>query len=188
MESEFKPNTHVDFRCQAINQVHDVIIIGAGPCGLAIAARLRETTPSALFTDAEHQRYHWIQRHKHRTRMVPTKGRATNQVLDDHGERDNRPQTGGACEGTQCSIVVLDSFSDSWMAKWNALFRALEIKNLRSPLFFHPDPADRNGLKGWAYSQGREREMVELKGVVGKELSKHLVKSGCKRKSMQGPR
>ena len=173
---------------QSINQVHDVIIIGAGPCGLAIAARLRETTPSALFTDAEHQRYHWIQKHKRRTRMVPTKGRATNKVLDDHVERNNRPSTLGNCEGTQYSIAVLDSFSDSWMAKWKALFRALEIRNLRSPLFFHPDPADRDGLKGWAYSQGREREMVELKGVVGKELSKHRVKSERKKRVMQGPR
>jgi ribulose 1,5-bisphosphate synthetase/thiazole synthase len=38
--------------------INDVLIVGAGPCGLAVAARMREATPSALFTDVEHQRYH----------------------------------------------------------------------------------------------------------------------------------
>ncbi|KIV87032.1 hypothetical protein PV11_02604 [Exophiala sideris] len=37
--------------------IYDVAIIGAGPAGLAVAARLREATPSALFTDEEHSRY-----------------------------------------------------------------------------------------------------------------------------------
>lgn len=36
--------------------IQDVLIIGGGPCGLAVAARLHESTPSALFTDSEHQR------------------------------------------------------------------------------------------------------------------------------------
>ncbi len=32
--------------------MHDIVIIGAGLCGLGLAARLREPTPSALFTDS----------------------------------------------------------------------------------------------------------------------------------------
>lgn len=53
--------------------VHDVIIVGAGPCGLAVAARLCEHTPSALFTDEEHQRYHWIKKHAAQIAIKPKK-------------------------------------------------------------------------------------------------------------------
>jgi choline dehydrogenase-like flavoprotein len=160
--------------------VYDVIIVGAGPCGLAVAARLRESTPSALFTDVEHQRYHWIQRHKHRTKMVRTKGRADNMVLEDQDK--NESQLHSADHGKPLySIKVLDSSADSWMANWKGLFKILDIAHLRSPLFFHPDPRDRDGLKAWAYAQGRENELLELKGVVGKELSKHHQKKARKR-------
>ena len=48
----------------------DVLIVGAGPCGLAVAARLHEETPSAMFTDEEHQRYHWISKHSGRMPLV----------------------------------------------------------------------------------------------------------------------
>lgn len=56
------------------------------------------------------------------------------------------------------------------------MFRAMEIKTLRSPLFFHPDPRDRDGLLAFAYEQGREEELDEITAVVGKELSKHRKK------------
>ena len=42
--------------------VHDVLIIRAGPMGLAVAARLREPTPFLVFTGAEHDRYQWIKK------------------------------------------------------------------------------------------------------------------------------
>ena len=51
--------------------IHDVLIIGAGPAGLAVAARLREPTPSALFTDAEHNRYQWIKKYSGRMNLRP---------------------------------------------------------------------------------------------------------------------
>ena len=57
--------------------VHDVVIVGAGPCGLAVAARLCEHTPSAIFTDEEHQRYHWIRKHGAR---MSIKNRKNGQV------------------------------------------------------------------------------------------------------------
>lgn len=159
-------------------EVLDIAIIGAGPCALAVAARMRETTPSALFTDAEHQRYHWIKRHKHRVKLVPTKGRATNKIIVE--DKSEKP-CGPICEPPKYLMAVYDSSGPDWMTKWTCLFRAYNIKTLRSPLFFHVDPRDRDGLKAYAYAKGREKEMVELKGVVGKEISKHLMKKKLKR-------
>ncbi|KFY98423.1 hypothetical protein V500_01664 [Pseudogymnoascus sp. VKM F-4518 (FW-2643)] len=159
-------------------EILDIAIIGAGPCALAVAARMRETTPSALFTDAEHQRYHWIKRHKHRVKIVPTKGRATNKILLE--DKSEKP-CGQTCKVPKYLMAAYDSSGSDWMAKWTCLFRAYDIKTLRSPLFFHVDPRDRDGLKAYAYAEGREKEMVKLKGVVGKEISKHHMKKKMKR-------
>lgn len=51
--------------------IHEVLIIGAGPAGLAVAARLREPTPSSVFTDAEHDRYQWIKKHSGKMNLRP---------------------------------------------------------------------------------------------------------------------
>lgn len=158
--------------------VKDVIIIGAGPCGLAVAARLREHTPSALFTDEEHQRYHWIRKHSgHKMNVKPLHGK--NQSNPDPPEQSKRQRHDSAIEleddGLQkkASMLVLDATKDKWMAKWEHLFGVLAITHLRSPMFFHLDPRDRDGLLAYVYAHKRQDELQEICGCVGKEISKH---------------
>jgi hypothetical protein len=66
------------------------------------------------------------------------------------------------------------------MSAWNESFELLKISHLRSPMFFHPDPSDRDGLLGYTYAEGREKELKEIAGVVGKSLSKYQRKKVAK--------
>lgn len=75
--------------------------------------------------------------------------------------------------GGQYSTLVLDNSGSQWMARWNRAFKALKIDHLRSPMFFHVDPADRDGMLAYTRETGREKELYELSGCVGQELSKH---------------
>ena len=64
--------------------------------------------------------------------------------------------------GIGLDIAVLDANGDQWMGAWDKKFEDLKITHLRSPMFFHPDPRDRDGLLGFAYRDGvpREGELV----------------------------
>ncbi|KAG9563906.1 FAD binding domain-containing protein, partial [Aureobasidium melanogenum] len=150
--------------------LHDVLIIGAGPCGLAVSARLCETTPSAIFSDTEHQRYHWIKKHGDRASI---KDRRTGQT--------KTPKESGKCRNY--STLVLDGTDKDWMSRWNHLFKTFEISHLRSPMFFHPDPQDRDGLLSFTYEHERNKELVEIPECVGKEISKHKKKQRLKCKT-----
>ncbi|CAL3965080.1 unnamed protein product [Diplocarpon coronariae] len=147
--------------------IHDVLIIGAGPCGLAVAARLRESTPSALFTESEHQKFHFMKATSSRWKSKPIRtSRRANTSPD-------RLLPGHNVSNHAADIAVLDANGDQWMSAWNEKFEELGITHLRSPMFFHPDPRDRDGLLEYAVTTDRQQELKEIQGVVGKELSKH---------------
>lgn len=139
----------------------EVIVIGGGPCGLAVSARLCEETPAAIFSDGEHQRFHWLRQRGNSTNVIGKKKRAL--VSSDK-------------KFTPDDILVIDKVSDKFMGQWDNQFKSVGIPHLRSPMFFHPDPLDIDGLTAFAYSNVRERELMEIHGVVGQEISKHQQK------------
>ncbi|KAM0722127.1 hypothetical protein Q7P37_001568 [Cladosporium fusiforme] len=149
---------------EEIPPIHDVLIIGAGPAGLAVAARLRERTPSALYTDEEHRRFHWLRKHGGGAQSI--KDRKTGRVKPAHPPSSSHRR----------SLRVLDAEGPAWLTRWHGLFAAFRISHLRSPMFFHPDPSDRDALLAYAHASERTGELVEISGCVGKEVSKHRQK------------
>lgn len=139
----------------------EVIVIGGGPCGLAVSARLCEETPGAIFSDGEHQRFHWLRQRGNSTNIIGKKKRAL--ISSDQKFKSD-------------DILVLDKVSDKFMGQWDNQLDTTGISVLRSPMFFHPDPLDIDGLTAFAYSNGREKELKEINGVVGQEISKHKQK------------
>ncbi|KAL7930259.1 hypothetical protein V8C35DRAFT_283624 [Trichoderma chlorosporum] len=150
---------------QREDEVYDVIIVGAGPCGLSTASRLRERTPAALFTDEEHRRFHWIGKYgKH----VSLKHVKSGKISQPHRSRP------------EYKMLVLDSTDNKWLGRWNHLFKTYDISHLRSPMLWHVDPLDRNALLAHAHFNQRENELVEIRNCVGKEISKHASKKMAK--------
>ncbi|KKK19581.1 hypothetical protein ARAM_006539 [Aspergillus rambellii] len=162
----------------------DTLIIGAGPCGLAVAARLREHTPSALFTDEEHQRYHWINKHRGKMNIVRARGgklrgvsyrgrRGSGSLVSDSGwsrEREGAVESAKEEEEEEeenPSLLVLDSSGTKWLNRWHRAFQTLEIQQLRSPMFFHVDPGDRDGMLAYTREMGREGDLWEISGTIG---------------------
>lgn len=153
--------------------VHDVIIVGGGPCGLGVAARLCEAFPAANFTDEEHQRYHWIRSHR---------DRASVKYYKTGSETRRKSATAASLGNGSPDMLVLDAEGDRFMARWDRLFKTFDIPHLRSPMFFHIDPLDRDGLLAYTHFNDRLGELREIRGCVGKEVSKHRKKKERARK------
>ena len=71
------------------------------------------------------------------------------------------------------NIKVVDSSGGDWLNSWTSNFATLGISHLRSPMFFHPCPRDRDGLLAFARETGRCDDCVEIANCVGKSMSKH---------------
>lgn len=72
--------------------------------------------------------------------------------------------------------MVIDARGDKFLTQWDAQFNACQIPYLRSPMFFHIDPSDIDGMISFAHLNKREKELMEITNVVGKEFSKHQQK------------
>ena len=95
-----------DLLCRA-----PIVLIGAGPQALALAAALLESQPYALDDAA------WLSAKTHARHLAN--------------------QQGPACK---CGDIVVVDQAGEWMHGWCEAFGFLEIPTLRSPMLAHPDP------------------------------------------------
>lgn len=155
---------------QKVEEMFDVIVVGAGPSALAVVARLLEPLPSALYTDVEHQRFTWLHRHGS---DVKTR---THRHLKASKQSASSSEESGPKVLKDIKILVLDSSGGDWLSTWKALFSAYTITSLRSPMFFHPDPSEVDSMLAYAHTQNRAHELTEITGVVGRETTKNQIK------------
>lgn len=152
----------------------EVIIVGGGTCGLAVALRLCENAPGSIYTEEEHQRFHWL---KSRGTRVSTIHKGMTKTL----------KYVAPTKLTAENILALDALLDHFMGGWDNQFRSCQIPHLRLPMFFHPDPVNIDGMITYAHSTQREKDLMEIQNVVGKEYLKHQIKRTMKKKLNKQP-
>lgn len=149
----------------------ETICVGGGTTALAAAARLCEDRPGALFTEDEHQRFHWLKKRGKQVSIINDKKQKTPYTL--------------TTRLSPSEILVLDAVADSFMGQWNRQFAACQIPYLRLPMFFHPDPANVDGMVSYAHFSKREgpKDLMEITNVVGREILKHQRKKNASKTS-----
>lgn len=154
----------------------DLVVIGSGPAALSVVTRILESRPAALYTEEEHTHLHWLRKngkeentnkngyqlerkhknsiHGNQRPLLKTKrvGNGNEKVLMPRRETSTKNEQ-CQCEGS-IRILIIDRLG-AWMANWDRLFGIYQIPHLRSPLFFHPAPADLDALVAFAERKGR---------------------------------
>ena len=121
----------------------ELVIVGAGPHGLALLLRLLDDDPDEsgdFFVG------------------LGSNARAWRRTRADLGRQRCSKETAKAILKRVC---VIDE-GGSWLNRWDDQFQALEIPHLRSPSDQNPCPYDSFALQQFAAARGRECEFVNL--------------------------
>lgn len=130
----------------SIEDALDLVVVGAGPHALSLICHILESSPFDILSDSDHSRLHHL-----------------NKNANNHPLYSCCPSLDiNACRKR---IQVIDG-EGTWMQKWNNSFHAYEIKHLRSPIFFHPDPFDPNALRSFAETENRLCELHDITHIV----------------------
>ena len=121
---------------------YDICIIGSGPAGLAALSAIREEYSIDMLSHTQIQR-------------------ASTFIRKNKKKRKNKAKR----------VCVIDPNSQ-WLDQWEKNFNTLDISFLRSPAVAHCSYFDKSALLAYAFTEGREDELLE---------------SGCSEiKSLQG--
>lgn len=101
----------------------ELLIIGAGPHALSLMTRLMTPFPHALFSDEQQERLlEWRQFQQKSKKNISAQS-----------------ESNLLAEWVRSRVKIIDP-TGKWLSQWDHQFDAYEIKQLRSPVFFHPDP------------------------------------------------
>ena len=192
----------------------DLVVIGSGPAALTFVTRWLEERPAALYLEDERQHLHWLKRQTHAAPVLETRKptKSSDRIIKTNQKNEWHMRK------SSLRVLIVDKLGDGWLGQWHRNFGSYEIPFLRSPMFFHPDPSDLDGLLEYAVqteraktgpytyvcdmltgrqSQSKSRnrsakkgalqrpDLLEVPGVVGREVSKHKWKQSKHRRQAQ---
>ena len=167
----------------------EAIVIGGGTCGLAVSARLCEDYPGSIYTEDEHQRFRWLKQRGNKVNLINHNVSSKTKFKPvPKGSAYTLPKKFHPLE-----ILVLDGVSNKFLGQWDNQFARCQIPYLRSPMFFHPDPVNVDGLVTYSHFVKRDspKDLMKIENVVGKEYSKHqqkkLLNKNSKKKQFKDP-
>lgn len=167
----------------------EAIVVGGGTCGLAVSARLCEDYPGSIYTEDEHQRFRWLKQRGNKVNLI------NHNVSSKTKFKPTRKSNAYLLpkKFLPLELLVLDSVSDKFLGQWDKQFASCQIPYLRSPMFFHPDPVNIDGLVTYSHFAKRDsaKDLMKIENVVGREYSKHqlkkLLNKNTKKKKSNNP-